>query len=45
LPLTEIEQVRYDAAPRRREVRLVLSGRMKPEQAKGLKEYFLQMQK
>jgi acyl-CoA hydrolase len=45
LPLTEIEQVRFDAAPRRREVRLVLSGRMKPEDAKGLKEYFLKMER
>lgn len=40
LPLTEIEQQRYDAAPRRREVRLVLSGRMKPEQATEIKNLF-----
>jgi len=43
IALTEIEQQRYESAPRRREVRLVLSGRMKPEKAQGLKEYFLQM--
>ena len=42
IPLTEIEQQRFDSAPRRREVRLVLSGRMKLEKAKDLKEYFLQ---
>lgn len=41
LPLTEIEQQRFESAPRRREVRLILSGRMKPEQATGLKEFFL----
>jgi acyl-CoA hydrolase len=44
LPLTEIEQQRFDGAPRRREVRLVLSGRMKPEQATDLKNLFLQQQ-
>lgn len=42
IPLTEIEQQRYDAAPRRREVRLILSGRMKPENADGLREFFQQ---
>jgi len=41
IPLTDIEQQRYESAPRRREVRLILSGRMKPEQATGLKEFFL----
>lgn len=41
LPLTDIEQQRFESAPRRREVRLILSGRMKPEQATGLKEFFL----
>ncbi len=41
LPLTEIEQQRYESAPRRREVRLVLSGRMKPQDAEGLKAYLL----
>ncbi len=42
IPLTEIEQQRFNSAPRRREVRLILSGRMKPEEAKDLQEYFLQ---
>lgn len=40
IPLTEIEQTRYEAAPRRREVRLILSGRMKAENAKYLKSFF-----
>ena len=40
LPLTEIEQQRYDSAPRRREVRLILSGRMKPTEAKYLRDFF-----
>lgn len=39
LPLNEIQQQRYDSAPRRREVRLILSGRMKPADAEGLREY------
>lgn len=43
LPLTEIEQQRYDSAIRRRELRLVLSGRMKPEQAKEIRTLFAQM--
>ncbi len=40
IPLTEIEQQRAEGAPRRREVRLILGGRLKPEQATGLKEFF-----
>ncbi len=40
IPLTEIEQTRYESAPRRREVRLILSGRMKAENAKYLKSFF-----
>jgi acyl-CoA hydrolase len=39
LPLNEIQQQRYDSAPRRREVRLVLSGRMKPADASLVREY------
>ena len=42
LPLTEIEQQRYDSAPKRRELRLILSGRMKPEKATELKSLFLE---
>jgi acyl-CoA hydrolase len=42
-PLTEIEQQRYDSAPRRRELRLILSGKMKPEDATDLREYFKQI--
>jgi acyl-CoA hydrolase len=40
LPLTEIEQQRYDSAPRRREVRLILSGRIKPEEATEMRSLF-----
>jgi acyl-CoA hydrolase len=42
LPLTEIEQQRYDSAPRRREVRLVLSGRIKPSEAVAVKNYLME---
>jgi len=40
IPLTEIEQQRFEGAQRRREVRLILSGRMKPEDATDLKALF-----
>lgn len=40
LPLSSEEQERYESAVRRREVRLILSKRMKPENAKHLKEFF-----
>ena len=40
LPLTGEEQAKYDAALRRREMRLVLAGRMKPTEAKNLKMIF-----
>ncbi len=40
VPLTRDEQSLYDSALRRRELRLVLSGRMKPEQASGIKALF-----
>lgn len=40
IPLNEIEHQRFESAPRRREVRLILGGRLKPEQATGLKEFF-----
>lgn len=43
IPLTEIEQQRFDGASRRREVRLILSGRMKPEQAQDLRALFAAM--
>lgn len=38
---TEEEKKLYDSALRRREMRLVLSGKMKPEQAEHLKQIFL----
>ena len=40
IPLTEIEQQRYESAERRRELRLVLSGRMKPADATQIKLFF-----
>ncbi len=44
IPETEEEKLLYAAAERRREVRLVLAGRLKPEQATGLKALFKQME-
>lgn len=40
IPLTEIEQQRFDSAIRRRELRLILSGRMNAAQATELKLLF-----
>ena len=40
IPLTREEQNLYESAARRRELRLVLSGRMKPEEASKLKTFF-----
>ena len=39
-PLTREEQKLYDSANRRRELRLILGGRMKPADAKDLKLFF-----
>ncbi len=43
VPETEIEKALYDGAARRREVRLVLAGRIKPEDATDLKALFGQI--
>lgn len=40
LPVTEEDQKMYDGALRRRQVRLVLGGKMKPEDAGALRELF-----
>lgn len=40
IPLTADEQQRFESARRRREMRLILSGRMKPEDAGELKALF-----
>jgi acyl-CoA hydrolase len=40
LPLTREEQNLFESADRRRELRLVLSGRIKPEEASKLKLFF-----
>lgn len=42
LPETEDENYRFERALRRRELRLILAGRMKPEEATELKEIFLE---
>ena len=42
LPLSREEQELYDGASRRREIRLILSGRLKPEDATEVKNYFLE---
>jgi acyl-CoA hydrolase len=41
LPLTREEQEQHAGASRRRELRLLLSGRMKPEQAKEIRSYLI----
>lgn len=41
---SEDEQKLYDGAARRREVRLVLAGRLKPEEALGLKALFADLE-
>lgn len=40
IPLTNEEQQLYESAIRRREVRLVLSGRMKPKDASEIRAFF-----
>jgi acyl-CoA hydrolase len=40
IPETEIEKMRYDGALRRRQLRLILAGKMKPEDATELKALF-----
>jgi len=40
IPLTDEEQKRYEAALRRRDLRLVLSGRKEAKDAKELREFF-----
>jgi acyl-CoA hydrolase len=41
IPLTREEQEQYDGASRRRELRLILGGRLKPEQAKEIRSFFM----
>ncbi len=43
LPLTEIEQQRYDSASRRRELRLILAGRLKPQDAGAIRKLFAEL--
>ncbi|HJW27868.1 MAG TPA: hypothetical protein VJ508_01325, partial [Saprospiraceae bacterium] len=44
IPETEEEKALYNGAVRRREVRLVLAGRLKPEDAVGLKALFQELE-
>lgn len=39
-PITDREKVLYDGADRRRELRLILSGRLNPSEAYNIKEFF-----
>lgn len=41
IPETEEEKIRYDGALRRRQLSLILDGRMKPEDATELKKLFM----
>lgn len=40
IPITSEEKKQYESAIRRRELRLILAGRLKPEQAMELKHFF-----
>ena len=40
IPVTEEEKKRYEGALRRRDMRLILAGKMDPKDAKDLKSYF-----
>lgn len=42
-PITSEEKARYTSASRRRELRLILAGRMKPTEAKELQTFFKEM--
>ncbi|MEP6645707.1 MAG: acyl-CoA thioesterase [Saprospiraceae bacterium] len=44
IPETPEEKILYDGAGRRREVRLVLAGRIKPEEATELKALYIQLE-
>lgn len=43
IPVSSEELKRYEGASRRRELRLILSGRLKPEDANEIKMYFSEM--
>lgn len=42
LPETELEKARYDAALRRKQLSLLLSGKIKPSEATELKAFFME---
>lgn len=43
IPITTEEKKQYESAIRRRELRLILAGKIKPEQAKELRHFFTEM--
>ena len=43
IPITNEEKKQYEAAVRRRELRLILAGKLKPENAKELRHFFTDM--
>jgi acyl-CoA hydrolase len=43
IPLTNEEKKQYEVASRRRELRLILAGKMKPEEAKELRTFFAEL--
>lgn len=45
IPLTKEEQKLYEGASRRREIRLILGGRLKPEDATEIQDYFYSFRK
>lgn len=44
LPLSSEEQALYESAARRREIRLILSGRIKPKEATEVRRFFADME-
>ncbi len=45
IPITNEEKMQYEKAARRRELRLILAGKIKPEQAKELRSFFAEFEK
>lgn len=45
IPITNEEKIQYEKASRRRELRLILAGRMKPEKATELRSFFSEFEK
>jgi acyl-CoA hydrolase len=45
IPLTNDEKKQFEVASRRRELRLILAGKIKPEEAKELRSFFNEIDK